>query len=96
VSGDTPPRQTAAFEIVNRLGLHARAAALLVQTASRFDADVTVTKEGQMVNGKSIMGLMMLAAAQGSTIEVSAAGPEATEAVAAIGALVADRFHEDE
>jgi phosphocarrier protein len=91
-----PSRSTGQFEILNRLGLHARAAALVVDTASRFDADITVVKDGQAVNGKSIMGLMMLAAAQGSTVEVIALGPEAAEAVEAIGALIAGRFNESE
>ena len=83
------------LEITNRLGLHARAAAQLVQTAVRFDADVTVTKDGQAVSGKSILGLMMLAAAQGSSIEVRTRGPEAAAALAAIEQLVAQKFHED-
>jgi phosphocarrier protein HPr len=86
----------ATLEIVNRLGLHARAAALLVQTASKYDAEVTIAKDGQVVNGRSIMGVMMLAAEQGSRIEVTAAGPQAQEALEAIRALVAARFHEPE
>jgi len=87
---------SATLEIVNRLGLHARAAALLVQTASKFDAEVTIAKDGQTVNGRSIMGVMMLAAEQGSRIEVAASGRQAREAVEAIRALVAARFHESE
>jgi phosphocarrier protein len=83
------------LEITNRLGLHARAAAQLVQTAVRFDADVTVTKDGQAVSGKSILGLMMLAAAQGSSIEVSTRGPQAADALAAIEQLIDQKFHED-
>ncbi len=83
------------LEIKNRLGLHARAAAQLVQTATRYDADITVTKDGQAVNGKSILGLMMLAAAQGSCVEVSASGPQAAEALAAIEELVDQKFHEE-
>jgi len=83
------------LEIKNRLGLHARAAAQLVQLASQFDADITVAKEGQSVNGKSIIGLMMLAAAQGSSIEVSASGPQAVEAMQAIERLVEQKFNED-
>ena len=83
------------LEIKNRLGLHARAAAQLVQTATRYDADITVTKDGQAVNGKSILGLMMLAAAQGSWVEVSASGPQAAEALAAIEELVDQKFHEE-
>lgn len=84
------------FEIVNRLGLHARAAALFVQTVNGFDAEVTVKKDDVVVNGKSIMGLMMLAAGKGSSIEVETSGVEAEEALAAIEALVADKFREGE
>jgi phosphocarrier protein HPr len=86
---------TKSLEIRNRLGLHARAAAQLVQTATRYDADVTVTKDGQAVNGKSILGLMMLAAAQGSYVEVSASGRQAAEALAAIEQLLDEKFHEE-
>jgi phosphocarrier protein len=97
VSEDRPGtlRRRVTFEIINRLGLHARAAALFAETANRFTADVTVTKDGQVVSGKSIMELMMLAAAQGSTIEVTAAGSDAEAAIEAIGELIADRFHEE-
>jgi phosphocarrier protein HPr len=84
----------ASLEIRNRLGLHARAAALFVQTASRYDASVSVEKDGQVVNGRSIMGVMMLAAEQGSRIDVSATGPQAAEAVEALRALVDARFNE--
>ncbi len=83
------------LEITNRLGLHARAAALLVQTAARFVAKITVSKDGQEVDGKSILGLMMLAAAQGSQIQVRAEGPDAQEAMAAIEELVGQKFYED-
>lgn len=82
------------FVIQNRLGLHARAAALLVQTVAGLDADVFVRKDDETVNGKSIMGLMMLAAGMGSRIEVEARGPDADQALAKIGALVADNFRE--
>jgi phosphocarrier protein HPr len=92
-----PSQETrASLEIKNRLGLHARAAALLVQTASRFEAEVTVAKDGQVVNGRSIMGVMMLAAEQGSRIEVTTTGPQASEALAAIRELVEARFNEPE
>lgn len=87
---------TATLEIVNRLGLHARAAVLLVQEAKRFDAEVTVSKDGQTVNGLSIMGIMMLAAEKGSTIDVETKGPQARAAIDAISALVASRFNEPE
>lgn len=83
------------LEIKNRLGLHARAAAQFVQTANQYGAEVTVTKEGQTINGKSIIGLMMLAAACGSSIEVVAEGPDAVAALAAIEALVDRKFDED-
>ena len=83
------------FEIVNRLGLHARAAAQLVQTANRFMSDVTIEKEGEEVNGKSIMGLLMLAAPQGSTIRVTISGQDAEEAMKVIGNLINDGFGED-
>jgi phosphocarrier protein HPr len=93
-AGDAGERAT--LEIVNRLGLHARAAAQLVQTAGLFDAEVTISKDGESVNGRSIMGVMMLAAEQGSHIEVVTKGPQAREALAAIRALVAARFNESE
>ena len=80
--------------ICNKRGLHARAAARFVQCAERFDAEITVTKDGNTVGGTSIMGLMMLAAAAGSTIQVSASGPEAAAALDALSELVADRFGE--
>ncbi|WP_305046558.1 HPr family phosphocarrier protein [Geoalkalibacter sp.] len=82
------------FTIRNRLGLHARAAAQLVQTANRFRADVTVSKDGMEVNGKSIMGILMLAAAQGSSIKVSVDGEDAGDALETIGRLIDDGFGE--
>jgi len=91
-----PGEHRATLHIRNRLGLHARAAAQFVQTASRFDAELSVTKDGQVVNGRSIMGMMMLAAEQGSAIEVVASGPQAAEALAAIRELVEARFNEPE
>ena len=86
---------TRSLEIKNRLGLHARAAAQLVQVASKFESEITVTKDDQVVNGKSIIGLMMLAAAQGTQIEVMAEGPDAEAALAAIEGLVDDKFNEE-
>lgn len=83
------------LEICNSRGLHARAAAKFVQTAERFDATVTVAKDGQNVCGTSIMGLMMLAAAKGTFIDVQADGPEADAALAALETLVAGRFDEE-
>ena len=82
--------------IVNRKGLHARATAKFVQCVDRFDADVKVTRCGETVGGDSIMGILTLGAGLGSTITVSASGAEAQEALAALAALVSDRFGEDE
>jgi phosphocarrier protein len=87
---------TKTMAIKNRLGLHARAAAQLVRTVSQFRAEITVIKDGQEVDGRSILGLLMLAAAQGSIIEVRAAGPDAAAALAAIEDLVARGFDEEE
>lgn len=82
--------------IVNRLGLHARAAAKLTTLASKFQADVRVRKENREVSGKSIMGVMMLAAAQGSTITLIAEGTDEQEALDEMAQLVAERFGEDQ
>ena len=82
-------------EIVNERGLHARASAKFVKMASGFDAEVTVSREGSTVDARSIMGLMMLAAGIGSTIEISAEGEEAHAALEALCALVANRFDEE-
>jgi phosphocarrier protein len=90
------PIRNRTFTIENRLGLHARAAALFVQTVTPFDADVYVSKDGQTVNGKSIMGLMMLAAGKGSAIDVEARGPAADATLAAIDDLIRDKFREGE
>jgi phosphocarrier protein HPr len=81
--------------ICNRKGLHARASAKFVRCAESFNAAVWVTREGQTVGGTSIMGLMMLAAGPGSTIEIEADGPEAPEAIEALVQLVASRFGEE-
>lgn len=83
------------FAITNRAGLHARAAALLVQCVSKFQARVTITKDGETVNGKSIMGVMMLAAVSGSEITASFEGPDAEAAAAALASLVERRFDEE-
>ena len=82
-------------EIINERGLHARASAKFVKVASGFDAEVTVSREGQTVDARSIMGLMMLAAGIGSTIDIAAEGPEAEAALDALDALIANRFDED-
>jgi phosphocarrier protein HPr len=81
--------------ILNKRGLHARAAARFVKLASQFDATVTVTHKDTAVSGRSIMGLMMLAASPGSHIRLSATGPQAEQAIEAIAALIAARFEED-
>ena len=83
------------FIIKNRLGLHARAAAQLVQTANRFRAEITVEKEGMTVNGKSIMGILMLAAPQGSQIFVGISGEDEEEALETLGRLIDDGFGEE-
>lgn len=82
-------------EIVNRLGLHARAAAKLVQTAGSFDSRLWLLKDGEEVDAKSILGLLLLAAGQGSRVTLRAEGDDAAEAVDAVAALIADRFHEE-
>ncbi len=84
------------FEIVNKLGLHARAAAQFVKVASAFDAELTITRDDQTVNGKSIMGVMMLAAGLGSTIELEATGEDSRDLLDALGELISHRFHEDQ
>ena len=80
--------------ICNRRGLHARAAARFVKLAWQYDADITVAKNGTSVSGRSIMGLMMLAAGPGTTIELRASGPDAERALAALAGLIAGGFDE--
>ncbi len=82
------------MKICNKRGLHARASAKFVQVASEFDADVIVSKDGHVVGGTSIMGLMMLAAAKGSEIHVSVTGNDARQALSALEQLVEDGFGE--
>jgi phosphocarrier protein len=89
------PTAERSYKIVNRLGLHARAAAKLVQLANRYRCEVRVTREGQEVNGKSIMGVLMLAAAEGSDVIVRTDGEDALEALEALGGLIEDGFGED-
>ncbi len=86
----------AEVQICNRRGLHARASAKFAHIAEKFDADVTVTKDGESVNGGSIMALLTFGAAQGSTILIETSGPEAEEALEALVALVEAGFHEDD
>ena len=81
--------------IVNRLGMHARPAAMFVRVASRFRCEVWVEKEGEKINGKSIMGLMMLAAGQGSKLLICCEGPDAEKAIEEIEELIASKFSED-
>ena len=81
--------------IVNELGMHARAATKFVQLAAKFPCEVQVAKDGHEVNGKSIMGVLMLVASKGSTITIKAKGDRADEAVAALAQLVQDKFGED-
>ncbi len=86
----------ATVDILNKKGLHARASAKFVKLAATFDAEVTVSKDGHTVDARSIMGLMMLAAGIGCCIDIEAQGLQAGDAVAALEALVANRFDEDE
>ncbi len=83
------------FDILNRLGLHARAAAKLVRLANGFSSEIRVAKDGMEVNGKSIMGVLMLAAPKDAKLLVRAIGADADEAVAAIGELIAGKFGEE-
>ena len=103
---DAPPENTTGpavppgaisreMPIINKRGLHARASAKFVQMVERFNAEVWVTRGNETVGGTSIMGLMMLSAGPGTTIMVSAAGPEAEAAILAIGELVAGKFNEE-
>ena len=81
-------------QIVNKLGLHARPAAEIVKTAAKFQSNITLIRDDLEVNGKSIMGVMMLAAEFGSTITLRADGPDEAEAIEALAALVASKFRE--
>lgn len=82
--------------IINKLGLHARAASHLVKTASEFRSRITVDKNGASANAKSIMGLMLLAAAKGHTVTVTADGDDEAAALAAVESLIRNRFHEEQ
>ncbi|MGA8760831.1 MAG: HPr family phosphocarrier protein [Stellaceae bacterium] len=94
-AGSEPARVRRIATICNQRGLHARASARFVKMAALYDADVRVRKNGTEVSGRSIMGLMMLAAASGAVIELSASGPQAAEAVNALADLVECKFNED-
>jgi phosphocarrier protein HPr len=91
---DDAPENEVTLEIINELGLHARAATKFVQLAAKFDCDVDIEKEDQTVNGKSIMGILMLVAAKGTTIKVRTRGRQAPECLAALADLVRGRFGE--
>ncbi len=82
--------------IINKLGLHARAAAKLVSLAAEFKSEITVAREGQQVNAKSIMGVMMLAAAKGTTLKICAHGKDEAKAIDALARLIGNRFGEGE
>jgi phosphocarrier protein len=88
--------QTANVTIVNKLGLHARAAARFVTEASQFQSEILVRRENKEVNGKSIMGVMMLAASKGTTIEIMAEGKDENAAIDALVSLINNRFEEAE
>ncbi len=88
------PREARTFTIVNTLGLHARAAAQLVQTANRYRSEIHVEKDGMQVNGKSIMGVLTLAAAQGATILVTCEGEDAEAAMGALAKMIENGFGE--
>ena len=82
--------------IINKLGMHARASAKFVSLASAFDSDITLARNGQRVNGKSIMGIMMLAAGKGTELEVCANGTDEDQAVTDLCSLISERFEEDQ
>jgi phosphocarrier protein len=88
--------QVRVLKISNKRGLHARASVKFVQCVEQFDAEIKVSKDGHVVGGSSIMGLMMLAAGNGSDIHISASGPQAGEALQALEALIAGKFGEGE
>jgi phosphocarrier protein HPr len=87
--------QTETFTIRNKLGLHARAAALLVKAANHFGADITIEKDGIEVNGKSIMGILMLAASKGTKITLNIEGKDEVEALGVLGQLIDNKFNEE-
>ncbi|MGH6975222.1 MAG: HPr family phosphocarrier protein [Stellaceae bacterium] len=94
-SAAAPAQVNRSVTICNQRGLHARAAARFVKLAFEYDAEITVTKAGASVSGRSIMGLMMLAAGPGSTVDLSATGPDAARAIDALVALITGGFNED-
>lgn len=86
---------TREFTVLNKFGIHARPAALFVKTLSRFQSDVTVERDSMVASGKSIMGLLTLEGYQGSVLKITAIGPDAADALDAIGELIALKFYED-
>jgi phosphocarrier protein HPr len=94
-TGNTATKVKKELVVANKLGIHARPAAMFVKTANQFDCEVFVEKDGETVNGKSIMGLMMLAAGPGSKIRIQAEGNDAARAVTEIEALLKRKFDED-
>lgn len=94
-SAAAPDHVHRSVTICNQRGLHARAAARFVKLAFEYDAEITVTKAGASVSGRSIMGLMMLAAGPGSTVDLTATGPDAARAIDALVALITGGFNED-
>jgi len=88
-------KRTAIVRIKNKRGLHARASAKIVEAAARFQSEINIVKDGQVVNARSITGLMMLAAGIGSDVEITAEGPDAAEALTAIVALADAKFGEE-
>ena len=95
LTDDSLPIMTKDFVVLNKLGIHARPAAMFVKVATRFGCDIFVEKDGEKINGKSIMGLMMLAAGPGSKLTIHATGADATQAIAEIEALVKRKFDEE-
>ena|SRR5215472_2179812 len=92
---ERPSMMTRDFLVSNKLGIHARPAAMFVKTANRFSCEIFVEKDGEKVNGKSIMGLMMLAAGPGSTLTVHAEGNDASQALAELEILIKRKFDEE-
>jgi len=92
---DSSSVMTRDFQVANKLGIHARPAAMFVKTANRFSCDIFVEKDGEKVNGKSIMGLMMLAAGPGSKLTVHASGHDASQALAELEILINRKFDEE-
>lgn len=95
MSKSTEQELVSELEIKNSLGLHARPASMFVQLASSFEAEITVEKDGEQVNGKSLMGLLMLAAGCGSIVKISASGPDGEQAMKALSDLINSKFEEE-